>query len=104
MDPPYKFADDATLYSEQSTKEAAILAMQNDMNKLYDWVSKWRFKVNCQRGKTEMIAINFTPSESDSLFFGENKVEFVKESKILGVWIDGELSWKRQISETRSKS
>lgn len=100
----YKFADDATLYSEQSTKEAAILAMQNDMNKLYDWVSKWRFKVNCQRGKTEMIAINFTPSESDSLFLGENKVEFVKESKILGVWIDGELSWKRQISETRSNS
>lgn len=51
-----------------------------------------------------MIAINFTPCESDKLFLGENQVEFVKESKILGVWIDKDLSWKRQINDTRSKA
>ena len=100
----YKFADDASLFTEKSDKASAIKGMQEDMNLIYAWVKKWRFRINCQKGKTEIMAVNFNPLETDKLFMGENQVEFVKESKILGVWIDANLSWKRQISETRSKA
>ena len=99
----WKYADDASILTQNSSKDNARKDMQHNLDNLHQWISKWRFKLNCSKGKTEAIAINFTPTAADELKFGNSIIEYVEESKVLGIWIDGKLSWKRQVREVVGK-
>ena len=99
----FKFADDATLYTDAANKYIIMENMQNDINRIYSWTKLWRFKVNCDKGKTELIGINFEPEDNDNIHLGNKMIEFVKKSKVLGVWIDKGLKWEDQVNSIRGK-
>ena len=99
----YKFADDATLYTEGESGQEVVDTMQNDVHKINTWTKKWRFKVNCSKQKTELMAINFEPSINQTIYLGSKALEYVGDSKVLGLWIDNELTWNHQVSATTSK-
>ena len=94
----WKYADDASVLSVSPDKAISLRQIQNDLDLLLLWTNKWRFKLNCNKGKTEAIAINFDPATlgNNQLHFGNKDIAFVEESKVLGVWLDGNLSWDRQ--------
>ena len=100
----FKYADDATLYSEGTDFMEVVENMQKNCDKLFKWTIKWRFKINCQKGKTEAVAINCEHElRKKQLYIGLNEIDYVPESKILGVYVDSNLSWKRQVNSVRSK-
>ena len=67
----FKFADDATIYAEADNKVSLLQTMQSGIEEVKKWTDKWRFKINCNRNKTELIAVNFKPDESDKLWLGD---------------------------------
>ena len=65
------------------------------------WCRRWRMKANCDTNKTECIIIRpkskaniglTTPAE---LRIDGNKIKYVKKSKVLGLMIDDELTFKQ---------
>ena len=99
----YKFADDASLYQEGKNKEDVVTAMKIDITRMFEWTVRWRFKVNCQKNKTELIPINFTPEAKDTIKMGDSELEYVNESKVLGIYVDKDNNWTKQVAATRKK-
>ena len=99
----FKYADDATIYCEAVNKDILLKNIQVEINMVKQWTDKWRFKINCGRNKTELVPVNFQPDEKDTLTLGNTNIDIVETSKVLGVWLDSKLSWKKQISTMRSK-
>jgi len=99
----YKFADDASLYHEGKDKDIIVAAMKTDISCVFDWTTKWRFKVNCQKNKTELIAINFTPDVTQTIKMGDEELGYASESKVLGIYIDKDNNWNKQVAATKKK-
>ena len=95
----YKFADDASLLREGVNKEEAIFLMRKDVESMFAWTKKWRFKVNCDKNKTELIPINFTPGPEDVIKMGGSALEYTESSKVLGIFIDKDSNWNKQVAE-----
>ena len=59
--------------------------------------------MNVKPGKTEAMIINSKDKQLNSLWYGDTELCYVENSKVLGLWLDNKLSWKKQISVTRGK-
>ena len=71
--------------------------MQQYCDQLHQWCIKWRIKINCNKGKTEALVINIGQSDLPKLTIGSSSIEYVKESPVLGIILDEELSFRDQI-------
>ena len=72
--------------------------MQIICNYLNSWCKKWRMVINCSKNKTEAIilkpkASNHTINIPPKMKIGENKIEYVKKTKVLGLVLDENLAF-----------
>ena len=93
-----KFADDGTIKISAVDSPTCIIAMNNVLKCLNEWSRKWRLNINCDKNKTEIICFN-TAENDKSLIptkfkLGDKEIQRVTESKVLGVIIDENLSFK----------
>ena len=98
------FADDHQLYTSFSCHNQVYMLGQNLVNILSEvkhWMDSFFLKLN--KGKTEIIL--FAPPrlrrllDINGLFIGQQCIRFPRVVKNLGVLLDGELSFKQQISQ-----
>ena len=59
--------------------------------------------MNVKPGKTEAMIINSKDKNKKTHSYGDTELCYVESSKVLGLWLDNKLSWKKQISVTRGK-
>ena len=93
----FKFADDCSILCCSSSAEICLEMMNQSVNSLKLWCSKWRMIVNCSKNKTEFICFN-TPRSSSTLIpsqikFGNKTIQNVNETKVLGVIFDNRLEF-----------
>ena len=100
----YKFADDGSIKVTGESTAKCISTFQTVLNCLDEWTKKWRMKINCNKDKTEVICFN-TKENNDDLVpwkfrLGDNEIQRVKKTKVLGLIVDDKLKYDTHTQET----
>ena len=94
----FKYADDGTIMVNANTTSECYNVMQAVCNNLTNWCQKWQLVVNCDKDKTEAVIMQSHDSESSSLpclNISNQLILYVKNSKVLGVYFDDNLSFEK---------
>ena len=99
----YKFADDGTIKITADNSQKCVETLDDVLGCLLSWTKKWRMKVNCDRNKTEVISFHTTERNKElipkAFKLGDNEIFLVSETKVLGLTIDQDLSYKQHSQE-----
>ena len=94
----FKFADDGTVKISAESSAACIDTLENVLETLHLWSRKWRMKINCEKNKTEVICFNTSEGDMNliptSFKIGGKVIHRVSETKVLGLTIDENLTYK----------
>ena len=94
----FKFADDGTIKISAENSEKCLKILNNVLKLLHRWAQKWRMKINCDKNKTEVICFNTNEGKTslipESFKIGEEIIYRVSETKVLGLVIDENLTYK----------
>ena len=97
------YADDCNIvYSAENTSDLQN-KVQSSIDKINEWMCENRLKLNVK--KSNYIIIDFSGRKTDEiqLKFGDNYLEKVKTTKILGLIIDERISFKSHIDSVCNK-
>ena len=94
------FADDAKIFRSVKSPEDN-LKLQNDLDKLSEWSDKWQLPFNI--GKCKSLHIGKNDLEHIYEMKGKS-LEQVKEEKDLGIVIDKELKFHKQVAAAIKKA
>ena len=100
----YKFADDGTVKVTAPDTPTCLNYFNELLLNITTWKNKWRLKINCQINKTEVICFN-TAENNQSLIpatfkLDDETIQLVEKTKVLGLIIDKDLSYKYHAEET----
>ena len=99
-----EYADDITFYSSNTDLVELKLNMQNQLEKLGEWIKKWGLKLNISKTKA-MIFTNKRNIFPPPIIFNGEHIKFVPTHMYLGVIFDApKLTWKNQIEFLKSSS
>ena len=94
---PILFADDTNLIYYDKTILNLKDKMQTDINKLFKWLNINKLYININ--KTNVLLFNIRNNNENknlNLYINNIKLKEVTEIKIVGVYIDDKLNWKKQ--------
>ena len=93
----YKFADDGSIKVTGKNTADCLVTFQKVLDCLNNWTKKWRMKINCNKDKTEVICFNTNENNDDlvpwKFKLGENEIERVTKTKVLGLIMDDQLKF-----------
>ena len=93
-----KFADDGTIKVNAKDSVTCVNHLNSVLESLHKWSRKWRLKINCDKNKTEIICFNCAEGDktiiSNNFKLGNKEIQRVPETKVLGLIIDENLSYK----------
>ena len=100
------FADDTNITTKGSNVEDIQTRLNDDLEQIHQWLLANKLILN--KDKTEYMIIGsrqrLSKIETDPVIeLGETKIKRVKYSKTLGIIIDDQLLWKKQVETTVSK-
>ena len=102
------FADDSKIYcrvprygSDINDQESAEITLQNDLNELQNWATKWKMAFNVS--KCKIMHLGYGNNKCEYKLGGETLSETTEE-KDLGVLIDNNLKFSRHIRGIVSKA
>ena len=94
----FKFADDGTVKISTENSQTCVQTLNYVLELLHKWTRKWRMKVNTDRNKTEVICFNTAEGDKNvipqSFKLGDKEIYRVSETKVLGLIIDEDLSYR----------
>ena len=94
----YNFADDTTLITTAETWTEAVLKANRDYELLTDWYKNSRLSLNIS--KTKYMLFGASPDQTLNLTMQGSTLEKVTEYKLVGLTIDDQLTWKKQVDNT----
>ena len=99
------YADDSTLYYAASTCSELNQVLTLELNRIYDWIKANKLVLN--PSKTVAMIFGSTPKLAQepklNLIIDGQHIQQVKKAKLLGLWLDGELSWTNHIKHIIAK-
>ena len=93
----FKYADDGSVMVAADSMSACYNHMQRICDNLSSWCKRWRLVINCSKNKTEAVIVRSRDSASTvlgNLTISGKEIQYVKKSKVLGVIVDEEMSFK----------
>ena len=98
----YLFADDTKL-ARIIHSESDITSFQQDIDKVFDWSTKWRMKFNLNKCEAISVTRKKSPLQG-SYHIGNHVVSQTDTQKDLGVVVNTNLKWSSHISSISSKA
>uniref|UniRef100_A0A6A7FQF0 RTJK n=1 Tax=Hirondellea gigas TaxID=1518452 RepID=A0A6A7FQF0_9CRUS len=95
-----KFADDTKLCSK-GIKDTDRQSLQNDLHKLMDWADKWQMSFNVD--KCTVLHIGCHNRRYDYQM-GNNALTEVEQQRDLGIIINQDLKWNKQVNTSYNKA
>ena len=89
------FADDIAIWSRNKDPRKLQNDIQNDLNNIEIWSTKWKLKLSVPKTKTMTFTRKPKPELNFKLY--NNDLENVKDFKFLGVTFDSRLKWDSYI-------
>ena len=86
-----QYADDCSVICSKPDQTSLHQTLGSTCQIITDWLKKWRLKVNC--GKTDSIFFNSFPT---NLLISNEAINIVSETKVLGLFVDKNLSFSKQ--------
>ena len=94
-----KFADDGTVIISAKDSQTCVRNLNYVLHCLENWSKKWRLNINCDKNKTELICFNCAEGDRETIpntfKLGNNIIHRVTETKVLGLVIDQDLTYKQ---------
>ena len=87
------FADDTSLYYSHTNIRYLKWCITQDLNRIMDWFKANKLTLNIN--KTECIYFSNKPTSNFEIDIGETRIKSTDSAKILGIWLDTKLSWKK---------
>ena len=100
----YKFADDGSLVTFHKEPAECYKLMQKVCDYLGKWCKENKLVLNCDKNKTEAIILKSKNKNQPQFTFPKlkiegNEIEYVKSTKVLGIIIDEDLSFKEHAND-----
>ena len=95
-----EFADDASIWSSDSSIKNACENVNQDLDKMKNWCDKWNMSIAAD--KTEVLVFPYggkQPEETVSVKYGEELLKVTTSKKVLGIVLDNCLNFKEHIQE-----
>ena len=95
------FADDTAILAIGETIEESTNKLQSAVNKVVQWTSEWKIKLN----ETKSVHVNFTNKTVPCLPIYVNEIQFpyANTAKYLGMTLDAKLRWKEHIKKKKEQ-
>ena len=93
------FADDTTLLASGDDPAITASMLNRDLLKISKWAEKWKVTFNPKKSK-DMIFSKKYLNNSPPLILDNSSIERVNTHKHLGVILESNLDWTKQISNT----
>ena len=101
------FADDTNLFVSGKDHKSLFNIMNNQLQLIEDWFAANKLSLNLQKTKYTLFSSSTLednlPLKLPTLFFGANKISRSRYTKLLGVLIDENLNWNKQIKAIELK-
>ena len=93
------YADDSTVWRKHHCPKLAIKDLQAVLNIIEIWSKEWGFKISSTKTKAIIFTQkrNLKTEQLNLTMFGQ-KIEFVKQIKLLGMIFDSKLLWDAHIT------
>jgi len=93
----FKFADDGTVKASGKSTVECVRLMEEICALMYIWSCRWRMLINCSPNKTEIVCFNVAEKDRslipDNFKIGNNIINVVCKTKVLGVTLDQDLNF-----------
>ena len=101
-----KFADDGTIWKTGKDIREIATALELDLNKIKQWVHKWRMKINVSRTEYSISSrILHVDSMVDiEISMGGQKMKQNQNPKLLGETLDRKLNFQEHIKYVEAKA
>ncbi len=96
------FADDCLMYRPINTLEDCK-ALQEDLDKLHNWTTKWQMKFNSDKCHVMQVSHRLN-NISYNYHLGEDTLTSVNDHPYLGLTFTSKLSWKTHINNVTLKA
>ena len=97
------YADDCSIVYSSESYEKLELKVSSSLNKIDEWMTKNRLTINVKKSNYLLIDFSGRHPTDLSLKIGENSLQRVYETKVLGITIDDRLAFKSHINYLCSK-
>ena len=98
------FADDTSLSITVEDPESAARIINEDLNKIHAWATKWLVTFNPTKTKTVTFSTKRVKVDHPPLKFGGTTLEQVQSHKHLGIVLSADCKWKQHVDHICSKA
>ena len=101
----FKYADDGSVAVSNIEPKNAHMVCQEMCNHLHNWCRKWKMIPNCEKNKTECVVVypknstNLHSFQPPKLKIGNNEIEYVDHTTVLGLMIDKDLNFQQHATK-----
>ena len=100
---PVMFADDCTLQLQDSDLSSLIMSCNTELEKLKNWTNSNKMTINVTKTNCMLVSNVHGSLPSDSLFFNNESLNCITDTKFLGLVIDNKLKFNKHIESICSK-
>lgn len=94
------YADDTVLYTKHVDIKIACRAMQDQLDAITQWSTKWKLKINGDKSNTIIFTRRY-PKLQDTLQIQNQKIPYNTIVKYLGIILDSRLAFRTHIQTIR---
>jgi hypothetical protein len=95
------FADDTAIVAVHRCPNTGSLHLQDHLNKIGDWLRKWRIKVN--QGKSVHVTFTTRTGHGPPIHINQQPIPQGTSVKYLGMHLDNKLTWREHIIHKRKQ-
>jgi len=97
----FMYADDTTVYCIRDTVDSAVTSLNRALSELNRWCQE--NSLTPHSAKCEAMVLMRKPyiGPLNSVIIGEDRIEWVKHTRLLGVTIDDRLSWSKHLTDVK---
>ena len=98
-----QFADDTTLYLSHPDPNVLKNQIEHDLKTLQDWFRANKLTLNVKKSVCLIFNDKMCKGTKMNLTISGKIIPVDTNTKFLGVWLDNELKWDRQVTETANR-
>lgn len=98
----FTYADDTAIASYSRNLKLAINSLQNSINKIIEWLNKWKIKLNTQKCKPIIFTRRRQVTEQ-KIDINGILLNWNETAKYLGIRFDKKLTWSCHVQQTIDK-
>ena len=97
----FMYADDTTVYCIGDTVDNTVTSLNKALSELNSWCLENSLTPHSAKCEAMLLMRKQHIGPLNSVTIGEDRIEWVKHSRLLGVTIDERLSWSRHLTDVK---